>query len=186
MSHLHNFPCPTFTLSIKGHEQNSLPSLTDHGTWKGIWGKFPHPGTSEISMRCPSSWWVVQQSLNFILLKSVDLDRHFWLCRYLLQTLWSRERLQTLFFFNNFFFQELVEIDTSYKQSRAAFERVKKWTKEIPIFQKDYIFIPVNLRWHSFVAVRCCVLLNLQHWRKHLISPSTQKWCRPWIYKNLY
>ena len=108
-------------------------------------------GSPSLCLWDMSSWQVVQQSLNFVLLKSVDLDCHFWLCRYLLQTLWPRERFHTLYVFNSFFFQELAQTDTSYKQSRAAFEQVKKWTKKIPIFQKDYIFIPVNQRWHV-----CC------------------------------
>lgn len=76
----------------------------------------------------------------------MDLDYQFWFCRYLLQTLVLPERLETLHVFNSFFFSKLAETDMSYKQGRAAFERVKKWTRKIDIFEKDYIFIPVNQR----------------------------------------
>jgi len=66
--------------------------------------------------------------------------------KYLLQSLGPRESSPTVYVFNSFFFPTLVQTDTSYEQSRAAFERVKNWAKGIPIFEKDYIFIPVNQR----------------------------------------
>ena len=57
-----------------------------------------------------------------------------------MQTLEPREGLPTLYVFNSFFFQKLTENDTSYKHSRVAFERVKNWTKEIPISRKITLY----------------------------------------------
>ncbi|MBA0739001.1 hypothetical protein Gogos_012306 [Gossypium gossypioides] len=50
-------------------------------------------------------------------------------------------------FFNSFFFRKLADLDkglSSACQLKAAFERVRKWTRKVDIFAKDYIFIPVN------------------------------------------
>jgi sentrin-specific protease 7 len=35
---------------------------------------------------------------------------------------------------------------TSASDGRAAFLRVRKWTRKVDIFEKDYIFIPVNFK----------------------------------------
>ncbi|KAK1417593.1 hypothetical protein QVD17_26723 [Tagetes erecta] len=61
-------------------------------------------------------------------------------------------------FFNSFFFRKLADFDE--KQSRSvdskeAFQRVHKWTKKVDIFQKDYIFIPVNFRLHWSLVIIC-------------------------------
>ncbi|PPD68119.1 hypothetical protein GOBAR_DD35005 [Gossypium barbadense] len=50
-------------------------------------------------------------------------------------------------FYINFFFRKLADLDkglSSACQLKAAFERVRKWTRKVDIFAKDYIFIPVN------------------------------------------
>ena len=69
---------------------------------------------------------------------------HF--CRYLQQSKVPPTSLESLHFFNSFFFSKLAEADTSLAGGRAAFERVKKWTRKVNVFKKDYIFIPVNQR----------------------------------------
>ncbi|KAB2091466.1 hypothetical protein ES319_A03G192900v1 [Gossypium barbadense] len=40
-------------------------------------------------------------------------------------------------------------------QLKAAFERVRKWTRKVDIFAKDYIFIPVNYSLHWSLIVMC-------------------------------
>ncbi|CAN1340961.1 Probable ubiquitin-like-specific protease 2B [Linum perenne] len=50
-------------------------------------------------------------------------------------------------FFNSFFFRKLADLDkdpSSALDGRAAFLRVRKWTRKVDIFGKNYIFIPVN------------------------------------------
>lgn len=52
-------------------------------------------------------------------------------------------------FFNSFFFRKLADFDDNQSRSidfKEAFQRVRKWTKKVDIFQKDYIFIPVNFK----------------------------------------
>ena len=52
-------------------------------------------------------------------------------------------------FFNSFFFRKLADLDKnpdSALDGKAAFQRVRKWTRKVNLFEKDYIFIPVNYR----------------------------------------
>ncbi|XP_071713900.1 probable ubiquitin-like-specific protease 2B isoform X2 [Rutidosis leptorrhynchoides] len=61
-------------------------------------------------------------------------------------------------FFNSFFFRKLEDLDENRSQSfdaNAAFQRVRKWTKKVNVFQTDYIFIPVNFRLHWSLIVIC-------------------------------
>lgn len=71
---------------------------------------------------------------------------HF-LDRYLQQTTIAPKKLENLHFFNSFFFSKLAEDGIG---GPAAFERVKKWTRKVNIFEKDFIFIPVNQRSDRF------------------------------------
>lgn len=38
---------------------------------------------------------------------------------------------------------------------RDQHERVKKWTKHVNLFEKDYVFVPINERNHWYLAVIC-------------------------------
>ncbi|XP_010254528.1 PREDICTED: probable ubiquitin-like-specific protease 2B isoform X1 [Nelumbo nucifera] len=61
-------------------------------------------------------------------------------------------------FFNSFFFRKLADMDkdpSSASEGRAAFQRVHKWTRKINLFEKDYIFIPVNFNLHWSLIVIC-------------------------------
>ncbi|XP_030528670.1 probable ubiquitin-like-specific protease 2B isoform X2 [Rhodamnia argentea] len=61
-------------------------------------------------------------------------------------------------FFNSFFFRKLADLDkdpSSASDGRAAFLRVRKWTRKLNLFEKDYIFIPVNFNLHWSLIVVC-------------------------------
>ncbi|KAF6143495.1 hypothetical protein GIB67_029664 [Kingdonia uniflora] len=61
-------------------------------------------------------------------------------------------------FFNSFFFRKLADLDktpSSASEGRAAFQRVRKWTRKVNLFEKDYIFIPVNFNLHWSLLVIC-------------------------------
>ncbi|PQQ14037.1 hypothetical protein Pyn_37763 [Prunus yedoensis var. nudiflora] len=61
-------------------------------------------------------------------------------------------------FFNSFFFRKLADLDkdpSSVSDGRAAFQRVRKWTRKVDLFEKDYIFIPVNFNLHWSLIVIC-------------------------------
>ncbi|XAR53023.1 Ulp1 peptidase [Bertholletia excelsa] len=61
-------------------------------------------------------------------------------------------------FFNSFFFRKLADLDKtppSACEGRDSFKRVSKWTRKVNIFEKDYIFIPVNFSFHWSLIVIC-------------------------------
>ncbi|CAH2038454.1 unnamed protein product [Thlaspi arvense] len=74
-------------------------------------------------------------------------------------------------FFNSFFFRKLADLDkdpSSIADGKAAFLRVRKWTRKVDMFGKDYIFVPVNYNLHWSLIVIChpgevanCTDLNL-------------------------
>ncbi|KAK7412170.1 hypothetical protein VNO78_03619 [Psophocarpus tetragonolobus] len=61
-------------------------------------------------------------------------------------------------FFNSFFFRKLADLDkdpSSACDGRAAFQRVRKWTRKVNLFEKDYILIPINYSLHWSLIVIC-------------------------------
>uniref|UniRef100_A0ACD5Z9L2 Uncharacterized protein n=1 Tax=Avena sativa TaxID=4498 RepID=A0ACD5Z9L2_AVESA len=61
-------------------------------------------------------------------------------------------------FFNSFFFRKLADLDKDQgraPEGRSAFLRVRKWTRKIDIFAKDFLFIPVNFSLHWSLIVIC-------------------------------
>ncbi|CAD5312236.1 unnamed protein product [Arabidopsis thaliana] len=61
-------------------------------------------------------------------------------------------------FFNSFFFRKLADLDkdpSSIADGKAAFLRVRKWTRKVDMFGKDYIFVPVNYNLHWSLIVIC-------------------------------
>ncbi|KAK4438099.1 putative ubiquitin-like-specific protease 2B [Sesamum alatum] len=61
-------------------------------------------------------------------------------------------------FFNTFFFRKLADMDQDLSRAwegRDAFHRVRKWTRNVNLFEKDYIFIPVNFSLHWSLIVIC-------------------------------
>ncbi|XP_057431259.1 probable ubiquitin-like-specific protease 2A isoform X2 [Lotus japonicus] len=61
-------------------------------------------------------------------------------------------------FFNSFFFRKLADLDknpSSACNGREAFQRVRKWTRKVNLFEKDYILIPINYSLHWSLVVIC-------------------------------
>ena len=48
-----------------------------------------------------------------------------------------------------------VEDDPNLTAADKRYERVKRWTKKMNIFDKDFIVVPINEHSHWFVAVIC-------------------------------
>ncbi|KAK9713886.1 hypothetical protein RND81_06G057300 [Saponaria officinalis] len=68
------------------------------------------------------------------------------------------ERRHNFHFFSSFFFRKLADLDknpSSVSDGKAAFQRVRRWTRKVNIFEKDYIFIPVNYNLHWSLIVLC-------------------------------
>ncbi|XP_029612984.1 sentrin-specific protease 7 isoform X1 [Salmo trutta] len=63
--------------------------------------------------------------------------------------------------FSSFFYKQLTRRDTSLEEE-AAFpardrrhQRVRTWTRHVDIFNKDYLFVPVNHKAHWYLVVIC-------------------------------
>ncbi|KAM1574319.1 hypothetical protein COP1_044188 [Malus domestica] len=68
------------------------------------------------------------------------------------------EKRHRFHFFNSFFFRKLADLDkdpSSVSDGRAAFQRVRKWTRKVDLFERDYIFIPINFNLHWSLIVIC-------------------------------
>ncbi|KAL0872660.1 hypothetical protein Bca101_022365 [Brassica carinata] len=78
-------------------------------------------------------------------------------------------------FFNCFFFRKLANLDKGSPSSfggREAYQRVQKWTKNVELFEKDYIFIPINFSFHWSLIIIC---------HPGELVPSSGKLTRKWF-----
>ncbi|XP_030198791.1 sentrin-specific protease 7 isoform X1 [Gadus morhua] len=65
--------------------------------------------------------------------------------------------------FSSFFYKQLTRRDnasedgtgTTVSQSLRRHQRVKTWTRHVDIFQKDFLFVPVNQEAHWYLVVIC-------------------------------
>jgi len=75
---------------------------------------------------------------------------------------------QDVLFFNSFFYTAL-----SNKAGRKAFnyDAVKRWTKNIDVFTKPYIVVPINIDLHWFLAIIC----NLQNLKRTATGLETEE-----------
>ncbi|KAH0885040.1 hypothetical protein HID58_061136, partial [Brassica napus] len=68
------------------------------------------------------------------------------------------EERPRLHFFNSFLFRKLADLDkdpSSIADGKATFLRVRKWTRKVDMFGKDYIFVPVNFNLHWILIIIC-------------------------------
>ncbi|KAK4434248.1 putative ubiquitin-like-specific protease 2B [Sesamum alatum] len=75
-----------------------------------------------------------------------------------LKTRQNAEDRAKFHFFNSFFFRKLADLDkdpSSVFDGKAAFQRVRKWTRKVNLLEKDFIFIPVNYNYHWSLIVIC-------------------------------
>ncbi|CAM0141114.1 hypothetical protein VKS41_004933 [Umbelopsis sp. WA50703] len=77
--------------------------------------------------------------------------------KWILDQLQSRnpELASQVHVFNSFFYKRLTQRNPNSSQSDSLYERVKKWTSKINLFDKTYVFIPINENWHWYLAVIC-------------------------------
>ncbi|CAL8266445.1 unnamed protein product [Lota lota] len=65
--------------------------------------------------------------------------------------------------FSSFFYKQLTRRDNASEDSSSAtvsqslrrHQRVKTWTRHVDIFQKDFLFVPVNQEAHWYLVVIC-------------------------------
>ena len=48
-----------------------------------------------------------------------------------------------------------IEDDVNLTAAEKRYDRVRRWTKKVNIFEKDFVIVPINEHSHWFVAVIC-------------------------------
>ncbi|KOB73014.1 Sentrin/sumo-specific protease senp7 [Operophtera brumata] len=96
-----------------------------------------------------------------------DVIIDFYL-KYLVHDVLTHSQRERTHIFSTFFYKRLTtkpckvnkssnphEWDSALTPSQKRHARVKTWTKNVNIFEKDYIVVPINENCHWFVAIIC-------------------------------
>lgn len=92
-----------------------------------------------------------------------DVIIDFYL-RYLQEELLSNDQRTRTHIFSQFFYKRLTTMQTRKTQAdrdgklsaaQRRHSRVEKWTKNVNLFDKDYVIIPINELQHWFLAIIC-------------------------------
>ena len=72
----------------------------------------------------------------------------------------TKEQKKKTYIFNSYFYTRLIkkgfsEADKSLPPAERMHAQVKKWTREVDLFGKDFILIPINEHSHWFLAIIC-------------------------------
>ncbi|XP_012696181.1 sentrin-specific protease 7b [Clupea harengus] len=104
-----------------------------------------------------------------------DVIIDFYL-KYLLQERADQEMRERSHVFSSFFYKQLTRKDTASEEATEGsaeyrrHQRVRTWTRHVDIFNKDYIFVPVNQEAHWYLVVICFPGLE---------NPQVVKWGGP-------
>ncbi|XP_059612765.1 sentrin-specific protease 6-like [Phlebotomus argentipes] len=84
---------------------------------------------------------------------------------YLRLTILSEEQREKTHFFSSFFYERLSAVPSRDQRqaeknlkmtvTQKRHNRVKRWTKNVNLFEKDFVVIPINKRNHWFLAIIC-------------------------------
>ncbi|KPP79531.1 hypothetical protein Z043_100883, partial [Scleropages formosus] len=110
-------------------------------------------------------------------LNDVIIDFYF---KYLILERAPKEIAERSHVFSSFFYKRLNWKDSaskgvaSYPTQHRRHQRVKTWTRNVDIFRKDYLFIPVNQEAHWYLVVICFPGLE---------KPQLMQWIDPAVLK---
>lgn len=82
-----------------------------------------------------------------------DIIIDFYL-KYIFESLAPEEQKQT-YIFNSYFYKRLTQRQNNKSTAEQMHNQVKKWTRNVNIFEKDFIVIPVNEHCHWYLVVIC-------------------------------
>ncbi|XP_041710284.1 sentrin-specific protease 6 [Coregonus clupeaformis] len=90
-----------------------------------------------------------------------DVIIDFYL-KYLVSAMLKKEDASRSHMFSSFFYKRLTQTEqgkTPYSEDlpvkKRRHNRVRTWTRNVDLFQKDFIFVPINESAHWFLAVIC-------------------------------
>ena len=86
----------------------------------------------------------------------------------------DESRHSRIYVYNSLFYTKLTESSNE----KNGFELVKRWTKNVDIFEKDFLVIPVNLvnHWSLVVVVRPALCMQDIH-SDDTVAPNSDKSC---------
>ena len=87
-----------------------------------------------------------------IYLNDVIID--FYL-KYTFDHILTEEQRKKTYLFNSYFYKRLTQKSGSKYSADLMHAQVKKWTRNVDIFEKDFIIIPVNEHCHWYLVVIC-------------------------------
>lgn len=71
----------------------------------------------------------------------------------------TEEQRQKTHIFSTFFYKRLTTVTQHRGEKLTAAQkrhaRVQKWTKDVNLFEKDFIIVPINEQSHWFLAIIC-------------------------------
>ena len=123
--------------------------------------QYPPTGSNSVSVTMEDYYCLEDESF----LNDVVIDFFFkWLQ---FSQLGESDRNRT-HIFSTFFYKRLttrppkqknklhpIEDNVNMSSAEKRYERVKRWTKKVNIFEKDFVVVPINEHSHWFVAVIC-------------------------------
>ncbi|XP_028993158.1 sentrin-specific protease 7 isoform X2 [Betta splendens] len=146
------------------------------------WTKFKHQGLTRRLIQFPppplkGGITVTMEDLQCLdsgqFLNDVIID--FYL-KYLLQNA-SAAVAKRSHIFSSFFYKQLTRRDNASEgttsdscQRQRRHQRVKTWTRHVDIFDKDFLFVPVNQEAHWYLVVICF---------PGLTEPKVEAWTSP-------
>ncbi|XP_029113939.1 sentrin-specific protease 7-like isoform X3 [Scleropages formosus] len=150
------------------------------------WSRYKHQGTARRFILFPpppakGGISVTTEDLECLdtgkFLNDVIIDFYF---KYLILERAPKEIAERSHVFSSFFYKRLNWKDSvskgvaSYPTQHRRHQRVKTWTRNVDIFRKDYLFIPVNQEAHWYLVVICFPGLE---------KPQLMQWIDPAVLK---
>jgi len=83
-----------------------------------------------------------------------DIIIDFYL-KYIYESILSPQERQKTYIFNSYFYKRLTQKQGTKFSPEQMHGLVKKWTRNVDIFEKDFIVIPVNEHCHWYLVVVC-------------------------------
>lgn len=123
--------------------------------------QYPATGSNTVSITHEDYFCLEDESF----LNDVIIDFYFKWIQHSIIPVESREKTHV---FTTYFYKRLttrpprsknklhpVEDDVNLSPAEKRYERVRRWTKKVNIFEKDFVIVPINEHSHWFVAVIC-------------------------------
>lgn len=111
---------------------------------------YPSTGVGGISIYVPDfKCLAADEFLN-------DVIINFYLQYIFYEILTPDQRVRT-HIFNTFFYEALTSkrVTSDRTNGKKRYDRVEKWTKNMNLFEKDFIIVPINQNLHWFLAIIC-------------------------------